>query len=472
MSFLQSPSTKITLKVALIFILVLFLMIPKFKIMDLVNERKELNLTVMDDVYSGWGNEQIIAGPVLVIPYHEMVSQSDITKPKVQVKKNLLIYPDSSKTDGKLSTESKYRSLYKVLLYKANLNFQGNFVIPKYDALNINQDDMLYNEAYVTIGITDPKGIENKIDFKWSDEKFSFSPGLVDVQFQCDQNHESQSRIAYTNSQGIYVPGFKTGLHSKIPVSSENDEYRFSFNLDFKGSKSLQFAPLGRYTDVQLKSVFPDPVFNGGFLPEHATNSDGFDAKWKILEYNKTLPPFQKDVQMVDLGNNLFGVKIQHLTDNYTTTNRAVKYMILIIALTFLVVFLTEIVERIHIHIFQYTLIGLALAIFFTLLLSISEFWGFDLAYSGSATATIGLIFLYSLGMFKNKKSSGLLLGLMVALFAYIYIIIQLEKTALLAGSIGLFVIIALTMYVTRKIRWFEESRKQDSRNIESTEIN
>jgi inner membrane protein len=135
--------------------------------------------------------------------------------------------------------------------------------------------------------------------------------------------------------------------------------------------------------------------------------------------------------------------------------------MILFVILTFLVVFITEIVERINIHIFQYTLIGLALAIFFTLLLAISEFWGFDLAYSGAATATIGLIFLYSLGMFKNKRSSALLLGLMASLFAYIYTIIQLEKTALLAGSVGLFIIIALTMYVTRKIKWSEGEETQ-----------
>ncbi len=141
--------------------------------------------------------------------------------------------------------------------------------------------------------------------------------------------------------------------------------------------------------------------------------------------------------------------------------------MILFVILTFMVVFLTEIVHRIHIHIFQYTLIGLALAIFFTLLLSISEFWGFDLAYFGAAAATIGLIFLYSLGMFKNKKSSGLLFGLMVALFAYIYIIIQLKKTALLAGSIGLFVIVALTMYVTRKIKWFEEGDLNENTNLQ-----
>ncbi|MBK9568296.1 MAG: inner membrane CreD family protein [Saprospiraceae bacterium] len=176
---------------------------------------------------------------------------------------------------------------------------------------------------------------------------------------------------------------------------------------------------------------------------------------WNIIKVSRHI---KRPTMLIDIGTNVFGVKIVDAVDNYSKSYRAGKYMILFVILTFLVVFLTEIVERIHIHIFQYTLIGLALAIFFTLLLSISEFWGFDLAYSGAAVATIGLIFLYSLGMFKNKRSSALLLGLMVALFAYIYIIIQLEKTALLAGSIGLFVIIALTMYVTRKIKWFEEN--------------
>ena len=176
---------------------------------------------------------------------------------------------------------------------------------------------------------------------------------------------------------------------------------------------------------------------------------------------------FVKQNTNISLGDNLFGVEIRVLVDNYAKTHRAGKYMILFVILTFMVVFLTEIVHRIHIHIFQYTLIGLALAIFFTLLLSISEFWGFDLAYFGAAAATIGLIFLYSLGMFKNKKSSGLLFGLMVALFAYIYIIIQLKKTALLAGSIGLFVIVALTMYVTRKIKWFEEGDLNENTNLQ-----
>ncbi|MBC7884393.1 MAG: cell envelope integrity protein CreD [Saprospiraceae bacterium] len=455
-SFFQNPSTQITLKLALIVILVLFLLIPKVLIMELVEERRQLSQSVIDEVSSGWSNDQIITGPVLVIPYHEMVPQADLTKPNITVKKNLLIYPEILDTEGTIDTESKYRSLYKVLLYRSSMDIKGSFVIPDHNLINISQQDLLYQEAYIAVGITDPKGIENNIDFKWSDQPFSLSPGMVDVHFKLEENNTPDRRLNYELPDGNYNRGFKTGLHTKIPVTAERNNYTFSYNLDIKGSKSLMFAPIAKATSVHLSSSFADPVFSGGFLPEHKTDSKGFDARWNILEYNKTLPPFQKEVSEIDLGKNVFGVKIQQMIDNYTTTYRAVKYMILFVALTFLVVFLTEIVQRLRIHIFQYTLIGLALAIFFTLLLSISEFWGFDRAYISAATATIGLIYLYSLGMFRSSKSSLTLLGLLVGLFGYIYLIIQLEKMALLAGSLGLFVIIAATMYVTRKIKWFE----------------
>ena len=131
--------------------------------------------------------------------------------------------------------------------------------------------------------------------------------------------------------------------------------------------------------------------------------------------------------------------------------------MILFIVLTFLVVFLTEVVYRLRIHIFQYILIGLALVLFFTLLLSVSEFTGFNTAYILSALSTITLLYFYSLSVFQNKKSSLILLVLLMSLFVYIFLIIQLETMALLAGTLGLFVILAATMYATRSIKWYEE---------------
>jgi len=462
-SFFQNPGTQITLKLALIFFLVIFLLIPKFMILDLIDERQKLSESVINEVSTGWGAEQIHTGPALIIPYYHFVPNVDKTKPIVKTKTNLILMPESLHIDGSVTTESKYRSLYKVLLYKSGMKINGSFKVPDDKITNIKQEDLLLDEAFLIMGTKDPKGINNKIDIQWNNQQLTLHPGMENISFNINpQVSTGQStEVGYYGSQ--HISGFKTGLHTKTPVDLNNKEYTFSYQLDIKGSKGLMFAPLGKSTEVHLKSAFTDPVFTGGFLPEHKTDANGFDARWKILEYNKSLPSFQKDNDIIDLGDNVFGVKIRHLIDNYAKSYRAGKYMILFIILTFLVVFLTEIVERIRIHIFQYTLIGFALAIFFTLLLSISEFYGFDAAYFGAAIATIGLIFLYSLGMFRNRKSSVILMVLLCSLFGYIYLIIQLEKTALLAGSVGLFVIIAATMYVTRRIKWFEESASNNS---------
>lgn len=455
-SFFQNQGTKITLKLALIFILTLFLLIPKFMILDLVDERQKLSESVTDEVSNGWGSKQIHTGPALVIPYYQRIQGEDKTKPAVKTKTQIVIFPEHLSIDGKLNTEEKYRSLYKVLLYNSALTVKGSFNLPESSLTNINPADILWNEASVIMGISDLKGINDEIALLWNGKSVSLNPGMSDISFLSERitNQDNGYALPDAFEQSFSV---KTGLQGKITLDATMKKYDFSYNLKLRGSKALLFAPLAKSTKVHIQSSFADPVYFGGFLPDHITNTQGFDATWNILEYNKSTPAFVKQNTLISLGDNLFGVEIRVLVDSYAKTYRAGKYMILFVILTFLVVFLTEIVQRIHIHIFQYTLIGLALAIFFTLLLSISEFWGFDLAYSGAAIATIGLIFLYSLGMFRNKKSSGLLLGLMVALFAYIYIIIQLEKTALLAGSIGLFVIIAMTMYVTRKIKWFEE---------------
>lgn len=459
-SFFQNPGTKITLKLILIFFLTVFLLIPKFLILDLVQERQRLSESVTNEVAKGWGNKQIHTGPALVIPYYHDVQGEDKSKPPVKTKTQLIVFPEKLSIDGKIETESKYRSLYKVLLYKSGLNIEGNFRIPDAALTNIKKEDLLLNEASLIMGVSDPKGISNKITLIWNGKPASLNPGMADISFLPEQD-VSGPDIDYDPKIDYYIPKINTGLQAKIVLDFSKESFDFTYNLDLRGSKAILFAPLAKSTIVHLNSKFPDPVFYGGFLPEHTTDGNGFDAKWNILEYNKSTPAFIKNSNVISIGDNLFGVEIRVLIDNYAKTHRAGKYMILFVILTFLVVFITEIVERINIHIFQYTLIGLALAIFFTLLLSISEFWGFDLAYSGAATATIGLIFLYSLGMFKNKRSSALLLGLMALLFVYIYIIIQLEKTALLAGSVGLFIIIALTMYVTRKIKWSEGEETQ-----------
>lgn len=452
-SFFENKGTKITLKLALIFLLTLFLLIPQVLILNLIDERQQLSQSVTKEVASGWANDQLITGPALIIPYFLKDKKGNID---LSSKTNLIVYPENLDVKGNVNTHTKYRSLYKVLLYDSKLNFKGKFSLPNVSETNLHNAVMDYKEAYVATGISDLKGIQNSISATWNNQKIKFVPGINDLVFRYVLRGQDKNSIYDMDNQ--IQREVKTGLSSAVAVDAITQEYHFSFDLDIKGSQTLLFSPISKNTKVNLKSAFKDPSYVGDFLPDHVTNAKGFNAKWNVLEYNKSLPPFQKSNNNIEIGTNVFGVKIVDAIDNYSKTYRAGKYMILFVILTFLVVFLTETVQKLHIHIFQYTLIGLALAIFFTLLLSVSEFYGFDFAYSISAIATIGLIFLYSLGMFRNKKSSLLLMALLVALFGYIYIIIQLEKTALLAGSIGLFIILAATMYVTRKIKWFEEA--------------
>lgn len=457
-SFFEKQGTKITFKLVLIFFLTLMLLIPKFMVLDLIQERQHLSEAVSQEVAKGWGNKQVHTGPALVIPYYNYVQGEDKTKPAIRTKTKLIVFPEQVSIEGKLETEAKYRSLYEVLLYTSELEIKGSFLLPDEALTQIKSEDLLLEEATLMMGLSDPKGIKEKISFTWDGKATTLNPGTNDIRFLAQESIAS-TPYALAPTADQVTSEIHHGLQTKVNLDQTKKSYAFVYHLHLKGSKALLFAPLAKSTNVHIHSTFPDPVFYGGFLPEHTTNESGFDANWHVLEYNKSIPALIKDSQIIELGDNLFGVEVRVLIDNYAKTYRAGKYMILFVILTFLVVFLTEIVEGIHIHIFQYTLIGLALAIFFTLLLSISEFWGFDPAYLGAAVATIALIFLYSLAMFQNKRSSVILLSMLVVLFAYIYIIIQLEKTALLVGSMGLFIIIALTMYVTRKIRWYESDK-------------
>lgn len=454
-SILGSRNVQNTLKFGLITVLALFLFIPKFMILDLIKERETQSKTVIQNVSDDWAKQQIIQGPILVIPYttKEVIQSNGKESGFSMIRRNLIIFPKDLKIDGNLSTTKKYRSLYEVLLYKSELQAKGTFQFPKTEEININPDQFILNEAQIVMGINDLKGIEDKVIFNWAGKPLELKPGTNEISFNQEYHREEDATypVAQANSLG------KSGLNTKVTITSLEETLPFDLKIKLKGSKNLLFTPYGQQTEVNLSSTFPDPIFHGNFLPSHTTNKSGFKANWKILEYNKNLPSFQKGNDNIDASGNVFGVEIKNLVDHYTKINRATKYMFLVIVLVFLVVFITELINEQRIHIFQYALVGFAIALFFILLLSISEFLGFDKSYIIAAFAIIGLTFLYAKSIFNNVKSTYTLLGLMVFIFSYIYLIIQLEKSALLVGSIGLFIILAATMYVTRKIKWYEE---------------
>ena len=237
----------------------------------------------------------------------------------------------------------------------------------------------------------------------------------------------------------------------------------------------MQFAPLGKTTRIQLTSNCKTPSFTGAFLPsEREVSNDGFSSQWEILEFNRNYSQIIKGTHrqintpdgytILDSGlryaseaiaQSSFGVNLLFPVDQYQKSMRSAKYAFLIIILTFVVSFFVEIFQKKNIHPVQYLLIGLALCLFYTLLVSTSEHIGFTPAYIISALMTTSLITFYMIGILKIKKTAFTIGGLLACLYAYIFFLIQLETYALLVGSIGLFVILAIIMYFSQKINWY-----------------
>jgi inner membrane protein len=270
----------------------------------------------------------------------------------------------------------------------------------------------------------------------------------------------------------LQLPG---GLMCNLPDGIAGKEKTdFRIHLSLKGSQGIYFSPVAANNKVSLTSTWPSPKFEGQFLPDTSSiSAEGFTAEWSILDINRQISQQWTDANpqsfqnvnpgryedggsfaSSNTGKPVFGVELIDTVDHYTKNARTVKYAFLLITLTFAVYFFCEVLKKQKVHPLQYGLVGAALVIFFILLLSLSEHLGFDPAYMVAASATILLITMYSRSIFSEKKYAMLAGSLLAALFGFIYIILQLEDYALLAGSLALFVIIAIIMYLTRKVKW------------------
>ena len=254
---------------------------------------------------------------------------------------------------------------------------------------------------------------------------------------------------------------FNNGLQAAVDLSASKDgSTPFNYSLDLKGSQELSFLHLGKTTDVEASGNWASPSFDGRYLPDtRKVDDSGFSAKWRMLYYNRPFPQqWTGDNSMLNDPKKqqqaTFGVKLRLPVDQYQKTMRTSKYSLLIIILTFISLFLTEVIRKQKVHVFNYLLIGAAMIIYYSLLLSFSEQIGFNMAYLLASTATISLITIFIGSLLKNRNAA-LLFGFILSVFyVFIYVLIQLEDFALVIGSSALFIIIAMLMYFSRKINW------------------
>ncbi|HPH47364.1 MAG TPA: cell envelope integrity protein CreD, partial [Chryseolinea sp.] len=273
------------------------------------------------------------------------------------------------------------------------------------------------------------------------------------------RNYEDEAAVLYSENVKTNSPYSSNGIMTKLNWENKDSfKKEVSITLNLKGSKRLDFVPAGKTTTVKLSSTWNNPSFDGEFLPDPSEITEaGFTASWKVLHYNRPFSQQWKGNEQT-LSGSEFGMKLLPPVDQYQKSSRTSKYAALIILLTFVSLFLVEITQKIRIHPFQYILIGAALIIYYSLLLSFSEHLGYDISYIISSLATVILIGLYSTTFLRTRKLSFLFSTLLVIFYAFIFVIILQQDYSLLLGSIGLFLIIGLVMYFSRKINWYKEA--------------
>jgi len=423
---------KIILKSFFIGMLMLLLLIPTAFILSLVSERQSRQQEAVSEISSKWAGSQTVTGPVIGIPYNEMMTSDNKT---TEVKKWAYFLPDKLDMQARIVPEKRYRGIYQVIVYTATLQVKGSYDSLRLTELGIRPEQIRWNEAAVFFDISDVQGLKEEMTLHLAGSSLD----LVPAKFSTDQ---------FKNSLSAALPAAIAGTHGPL---------EFSATVVLKGSGNLLFVPAGKTTTVKTTSSWPDPSFAGSYLPDVRTVKDnGFEADWKVLYLNRNFPQQWKEVEH-DLDKSSFGVNLIVPVDSYQQTTRSVKYSILIILLTFTAFFLIEWVYRRTIHAIQYILVGLALCLFYTLLLSFSEYIGFNNAYLIAALATMFLIAWYVRSILRSSKMAVFIGLLLTLLYGFIFTLIQLQDYALLMGSVGLFITLGIVMYFSRKIKWTEE---------------
>jgi inner membrane protein len=426
----------VTVKLASIGFLVLILLIPTAWIESIMEERQYRASSAIKEVSDKWSGGQTLAGPVLVVPYKTFITYKQKDQTEVIEKIEFAYFlPEELKMEGQVNPQTLSRGIFDVVVYDAKLQLAGTFKKPAFDQLKIQPEHVIWEDAYLAIGITDPRGIKNQNpQVQFGGETFEAEPGREMVSF--------------------IARGIKTPVSN---LKADQEAYTFAATFEIKGSGYLYFNPLGKNTHTALTGTWPNPSFDGAFIPSHREVSDeAFSAEWTVHSFNRPLP--QQWTEGKFNGNESeFGVKLLMPVDQYQKSIRTAKYGILVIILTFVGLFLIEIIQKIRIHPFQYILIACALIIYYILQLAMAEHLGFSVAYIVASLATVVLITLYSLTFLPGRFMSGLLAMLLAVFYVFIFVITQLQDYALLIGSIGLFLIIAMIMYFSRKITWYKE---------------
>lgn len=428
--------------------LILVLLIPLAMISGVLSDRLSRRNEAVADITSSWGKEQSVVGPILGVPYQYRVkaikemagADGRVERREVEETATATAYflPEELNITGDVKTQILHRGIYDAAVFRAKVTLSGKFAPPDFAALKIDPKDVQWKDAFVTLAVSDLRGAQEGLVLDWGGAQRPLLPG----------------------SQ---VPGYTTGATAPLGLTSPmGSALAFSIPLDVNGSGGIFFAPFGVQNRAALKSNWPDPAFRGAFLPaERSVRENGFEASWKISYYGRDYPQRWTSQNGNErfttraVSDSLFGAQFLSLLDAYRYVERSIKYGILFLVLVFTTFFLFEVTARQRIHPFQYLMAGAALCLFYLLLLSVSEFIGFGLAYLIAAVSSTLLITWYCRSFLGSGMRTLLIGAGLAGVYTFLYITLRQQDYALLMGAIALFLVLALVMYVTRKVDWY-----------------
>lgn len=432
---------------SLIALLVGLLNIPLNMVSNLVMERSQLYHQVLADIASTWGHEQKIQGPVLLIPYTEkfvsikLLTDKDGNERKVNKTsyqhKTAIVLPDQLSIDVNLLSQTRKRSLYESLVYTSDLKLTGSFKRPDITRLSNNIDKIHWDKAWLSVGLSDTQAINNVSKLTWSTNgtephKIDFEPG---------------TKIVKT---------IASGFHALVNLSNqpEHGDYPFSLTMNVNGSNGFYFSPIGKITQVNIKSDWPHPSFQGDVLPNHhQIDKQGFSAEWSIPHLARNYPQIWRlETDHFNINDFNAGVNLFESVSLYSKITRAIKYGSLFFILTYITFLIFEMGIGKRLHIVQYGMIGLALSMFYLTLLSMAEQSGFFNAYISAAGIIITMISLYAYAAIRSVTKISIIAILLSGLYFILYSLLKLEDHALMGGTVLLLVILAVMMYMTRNI--------------------
>ncbi len=437
-------SKQFIFKVLMIGLLMLILMIPLEMISGVISERTQYRDQSRQQISESWTGAQKLLGPLLVVPYTEAKTRSvwdehlkHYREESYTGKEYLYMLPEQLNIKAKLATENRNRGLYTIPVYTSQMNLEGAFDTKALVELVARKGGRItLGNPYLSMVVNDIRGVEVQPQLNWRGEITRFVSGSG-------------------------IKNLESGMHAPVGrVTGESAErIPFMFDMSMHGMESIEFSPVGNSTQVSMEAAWPHPGFTGRYLPSERTiNNHSFTAQWRVSSFSSDMPRIIGECaegNCQEFNGNTFGVSLVNPVDLYQQTERAVKYAILFILLTFVAFFLFEVMKQLRLHPMQYLLVGTALTVFYLLLISLSEHIAFHWAYLSAALASTLLIGVYVSGVLASRgRGMALAAGLMM-LYAMLYTILRSEDNALLMGSLLIFAVLGGVMLVTRKLDWY-----------------